>query len=164
MKDLLIVVSMGVGALGFSVGSTSCTGSGQVRSEFAGSQPELVWAQAGVWVVPDSDWPIFYTDNYYWLYSGGSWYSSSYYWGGWGYIQPSGVPAVFTGIGNPYRYQNYHGRNDQRRQPAPVPPQYRERDHRSRTFEAPPRRDNREPLQQPHRTNERVPSRRGQSR
>lgn len=60
----------------------------------------------GVGVVTNSDYPVFYYDNSYWLYNNGYWYTSPYYNGGWVYATP---PPVLLSIGNPYAYRHYRG-------------------------------------------------------
>lgn len=164
MKKLLFVMSLAAGSLGVAVAASSCTTSAQMQAGYVAPQPTLVWAEPGVWVVADSAYPIFYNDGYYWLYSDGYWYSSTYYWGGWVYAPPPRVPIFFNRIRNPRLYANYRWRRNMRSQPAPVPPQYRTRDHRGRQFQPPPRRDNRQPMRQPVRRNEKVPARRGAPR
>ena len=69
-----------------------------------GYGPDLVYAAPGVQVIADYDEPIFYSDNFYWRYSGGTWYRSSHYRGGWAYAAPP--PAVLR-IDRPGGYAHY---------------------------------------------------------
>ena len=58
----------------------------------------------GVQVIADYNEPIFYSDGLYWRYSGGTWYRSRYYTGGWAYATP---PAAVLRINRPYGYAHY---------------------------------------------------------
>jgi hypothetical protein len=112
-----------------------------------GYAPELVYAAPGVQVIADYDEPIFYADNYYWRFDGGTWYRSTVYSGGWAYASP---PSVIVQIGQPQRYVHYRpqGWTPRRVEPAP-------RDHREPTPRAmrqpPPRVVAPPPRQQPPR-------------
>jgi hypothetical protein len=66
--------------------------------------PDLVYAAPGVQVIADYDQPIFYTDNVYWRYDGGTWYRSSSYDGGWQYATP---PSALVRIDRPSRFAHY---------------------------------------------------------
>jgi len=59
----------------------------------------------GVWVVEDYDQPVFYDSGFYWWYSGGLWYRSTYYNGGW--VQVGTVPVRIRTIRQPRRYVRY---------------------------------------------------------
>ncbi len=65
----------------------------------------LAYVAPGVSVVTDSAYPVFYADNYYWLYDQGLWYRSPYYYGGWTYAVP---PLSVRGIYHPGAYAHYH--------------------------------------------------------
>jgi hypothetical protein len=113
----------------------------------------MYYVSPGVSVVAYSDYPVFYSDNYYWRYDGGIWYRSSYYNGGWAVY--SDVPYHVRSIDRPYRYARYDGRwsrspaytpsyqggvRDQRTYQGGYQPAYRGgapavRDHR--TYQAP---------------------------
>jgi hypothetical protein len=56
----------------------------------------------GVYAVANADAPVFYADNYYWLYTDGLWYRSSYATGGWSYAP---APYVIRQIDRPLAYQ-----------------------------------------------------------
>src|SRR5258706_5384638 len=45
-------------------------------------EPEFVDVSPGVQVIYDYDEPIFYSDNFYWRYTGNTWYRSNTYNGG----------------------------------------------------------------------------------
>jgi hypothetical protein len=68
------------------------------------STPDLVYAGPGVQVIADYDQPIFYSDGLYWWWSGGVWYRSSYYTGGWVAARP---PVAVMRIERPYSYVRY---------------------------------------------------------
>lgn len=67
-------------------------------------QPDLVEVSPGVQVIYDYDEPIFFSDGFYWRQTGGVWYSSRSYRGGWGVY--SGVPVRFRGM-DTHRYVHY---------------------------------------------------------
>ena len=67
--------------------------------------PGLVEVSPGVQVVYDYDYPVFYSDGYYWRNDGGVWYRSGYYNGGWGVAYD--VPVGVRRIDRPYAYAHY---------------------------------------------------------
>ena len=69
------------------------------------ASPDLYYLGPGVSVVAYSDYPAFYADNYYWMYSGGLWYRSSYYGSGW--VAYNDVPYSVRSIRNPYGYTRF---------------------------------------------------------
>lgn len=69
--------------------------------------PGLVEVSPGVQVVADYDYPVFYSDNYYWRYDNGLWYRSGYLGGGWAVSYD--VPVRVRGIDRPYNYVHYRG-------------------------------------------------------
>jgi len=74
---------------------------------YAAPAPALVYAEPGVQVIADYDYPVFYSDGLYWRQYGGVWYSSRVHTGGWAvnYNVPYGV----RGIREPGRYAHYRG-------------------------------------------------------
>jgi hypothetical protein len=58
-------------------------------------------------VVADYDYPVFFTDGFYWRYYGGVWYSSRWYDRGWGVNYR--VPYGISRIDRPYAYAHYRG-------------------------------------------------------
>jgi hypothetical protein len=111
---------------------------------YAAPAPDLVYVSPGVSVVAYADYPIFYSDNYYWRYDDGIWYRSSYYNGGW--VVWHDVPYRVRSIDRPYRYTRYApayqgGVRDHRvygsygDRPAATAPAVR--DHRAPVYEAP---------------------------
>ena len=129
--------------------TTGCyaTGTGTVgySATYTATTPDLVEVSPGVQVIADYDEPIFYSDNYYWRYDGGTWYRSSYYNRGWVYARP---PHAVISIGEPYRYRRYR------------PAGYVRRDHRA-PYRQPAARDNRAPYRQPAARENRQPYRSG---
>ena len=73
----------------------------------APGSPDLVAVDGspGVQVIADYDYPVFYSDNFYWRYDGGLWYRSGYWGGGWGVSY--NVPYGIRGIAHPYSYAHY---------------------------------------------------------
>jgi hypothetical protein len=159
MQRILLPV---VAALGFAAG---CYTQGDVGYSvgYAAPAPAMYYVEPGVSVVAYSDYPVFYSDNYYWRYDGGLWYRSSYYNGGW--VVWNDVPYSVRGIDRPYRYARYNPNapyvrdhrgyqpayrstysapgpvyRDQRTYSRPVPAQTYAppvRDHRAPTYSAP---------------------------
>jgi len=68
-------------------------------------QPDLVDVGGGVRVIADYEEPIFYTDNYYWRFYGGTWYRSSVYNGGW--VVYNDIPYSVRRIDRPHAYVRY---------------------------------------------------------
>lgn len=71
------------------------------------SAPGLAYIGPGVQVVTDYDYPVFYSDGYYWRYDGGLWYRSGFYNRGWAVSY--NVPYGVRGISRPEGYVRYHG-------------------------------------------------------
>jgi hypothetical protein len=69
--------------------------------------PDLVVVSPGVQVIADYDEPIFFSDNYYWRNTGGTWYRSTNYSGGWGRVEVA--PVAIRSIERPAAYVHYHG-------------------------------------------------------
>jgi hypothetical protein len=73
---------------------------------YAGPAPTMEVVSPGVQVVAvDYDYPVFYSDGFYWRYYGGSWYSSRVYTGGW--AASYNVPMGVRRIDRPYAYAHY---------------------------------------------------------
>ncbi len=126
MQRILLPV---VAALGLATG---CYTQGDVgvgySYGYAAPAPSMYYVSPGVSVVAYSDYPVFYSDNYYWRYDNGLWYRSNYYGGGW--VVWNDVPYGVRSIDRPYRYARYDGRWS--RQPAYRPTyQGGVRDHRT---------------------------------
>lgn len=68
-------------------------------------EPEMVDVSPGVQVVYDADYPVFFSDGFYWRNDGGVWYSSRYHTGGWAVRRD--VPYGVRGIRNPEGYRHY---------------------------------------------------------
>jgi hypothetical protein len=67
--------------------------------------PDLVDLGGGVQVIADYDEPVFYSDNFYWRFYGGTWYRSTVYTGGWTVYRD--VPYSVRRIDRPYAYVRY---------------------------------------------------------
>jgi hypothetical protein len=72
---------------------------------YAAPAPDMYVMSDGVSVVAYADYPTFYSDNYYWMYNGGTWYRSSYYGGGWAVSYD--VPYRVRGIREPHSYAHF---------------------------------------------------------
>jgi hypothetical protein len=106
-SSLLVVVA--------SLGLSACVvhGRAQVRTAaYVEAEPELVYVSPGVYVVAEQDEPVFYSDNYYWRYSGGVWYRSDRWGGGW--IVYHSRPARFHASFRPHAYIRVHARGNAR--------------------------------------------------
>ncbi|MEO6773946.1 MAG: hypothetical protein ABI467_13175 [Kofleriaceae bacterium] len=68
--------------------------------------PQMEDVSPGVQVIADYDYPVFYSDGYYWRNDGGLWYRSGYYNRGWAVSY--NVPYGVRGIGHPESYAHYH--------------------------------------------------------
>lgn len=64
----------------------------------------LSYVAPDVSVVAGYDYPVFYSNNNFWMYNSGVWYRSPYYDRGWVYATP---PVALRGIANPYAYVHY---------------------------------------------------------
>ena len=116
-----------LGSLALGLG-TGCAVRTRGAVAYTDPAPSLVYVSPGVSVIADYDYPVFYSDNYYWRYDGGLWYRSSSYRGGW--VSSVNVPVSVRRIDRPQAYIRYKGTVTRR---GPVV-----RDHRYRT--PPPRR------------------------
>ena len=114
MQRILLPV---VAALAFAAG---CYTQGDVgvgySYGYAAPAPSMYYVSPGVSVVAYSDYPVFYSDNYYWRYDGGLWYRSSYATGGW--VTWNNVPYGVRSIDRPYRYARYQPNPRWSSQPA----------------------------------------------
>ena len=68
-------------------------------------EPDLVDVSPGVQVIADYEEPVFYSDNFYWRYSGDTWYRSSVHTGGW--VVYNDVPPRVRTIERPQQYVRY---------------------------------------------------------
>jgi hypothetical protein len=104
MNRLILVLSLlTIGACyseepGVAVGYSGGAGYGS---------PQMEYVSPGVQVISDNDYPVFYSDGFYWRYDGGAWYRSGYYNRGWGVAY--NVPVGVRGIGRPEAYVHYRG-------------------------------------------------------
>ncbi len=67
----------------------------------------LVAVSPGVWVVYDYPEAIFYSDNAYWWWNGGAWYTSRYADDGWVVVNVVSVPAPLRQVQRPQTYVHY---------------------------------------------------------
>jgi hypothetical protein len=131
-KTLALILS---GALSASV--AGCTGQAEVRYSGNASAPELVTMESdpSVSVVANSEEPVFYSENTYWLYRDQHWYRSASHRGGW--TEARTVPEHVRRIDRPTTYVHFRAKTAPRttyNQRIPVPnhsperPVYREDD------------------------------------
>ena len=69
--------------------------------------PEMDYVAPGVQVISDYDYPVFYSDGFYWRWDGGVWYRSGFYNRGWAVAY--NVPIGVRGISRPEAYVHFHG-------------------------------------------------------
>ncbi|MGE0549980.1 MAG: hypothetical protein AB7O24_22850 [Kofleriaceae bacterium] len=99
---LLTTISLGAG----------CSTYGSYGVSASVMTPDLVYVQPGVQVVANADYPVYYANDYYWMYDRGYWYRSPYYTGGWEYATP---PYVIRSIDRPTIYRRYRDYSPHRR-------------------------------------------------
>lgn len=78
-----------------------------VRGAVYAPAPRFAVLGPDLYVVADHGQPVFFADNWYWLYQDGVWYRSSYWDHGW--IVVDTVPVVVARIDQPWIY--VHWRN-----------------------------------------------------
>ena len=103
MRSLITLSFLGALAAG-------CYGEGGYGAGYSygyAASPNLVEVSPGVQVIADYDYPVFYSDNYYWRYDNGAWYRSNGYNGGWAVSYD--VPYRVRSIDRPYAYVHYRG-------------------------------------------------------
>jgi hypothetical protein len=82
------------------------------------SEPTLVEVESGVWVVRDSDQPVYFVGDEYWVVRDGVWYRAHSYDEGWVRVEVNVVPAVI--VHRDHRmYVRYHGAATAQTRPAP---------------------------------------------
>jgi hypothetical protein len=100
IQQILLVAAF-AGALGAACGPVA------VHGRVYAPTPQLAYVGPDLYVVADYGAPVFYTNNYYWLFYDGFWYRSSYFDRGW--IVAVAVPDVVAHIDRPHRYIHYRG-------------------------------------------------------
>jgi hypothetical protein len=80
--------------------------------------PTLVAVDGGVWVVQDSDYPVYYVDDSYWVFRDGTWYRSRSYEGGWVTVEVTAIPTVIVNRHHA-EYVHYRGAAAAHTRPAP---------------------------------------------
>jgi hypothetical protein len=101
-------MSVGFGAAGCYADAGYSAGYYGPTTAVAVAGPDMVVVDGapGVQVVAaDYDYPVFYSDNLYWRYDGGIWYSSRWHDRGWG--RNYNVPVGVRGINRPEGYAHY---------------------------------------------------------
>ena len=95
-----------------------CYGTTEVRGTAYATTPRMEYIGPDVQVVADYDYPVFYSNNYYYRYDNGVWLSSRYH--DRGYVRASVVPSAVMRIDRPYAYVRYHHRAVGNRRPVRV--------------------------------------------
>lgn len=120
---LLLGVSL-VGAVAI-MGAVNChkqqhSASPTPRTMSYAYEPQIVAVDDGVWVLRDSDTPIYYVDDYYYryTYSENRWYRSTSHAGGWIEIDAAAVPGTIAARDH-QRYVRYRGDANAIVRPAP---------------------------------------------
>lgn len=109
LKRILFVTAMlsgGVGLAACAGGGGAMYGGSVSAGVSYGADPELAEIQPDVWVVEGYDEPVFFSDNYYWRFSGGAWYRSDYYDRDW--VTVYDVPYRLRSIDRPTAYVRYY--------------------------------------------------------
>ena len=107
--------------------TTGCYARGGARVSAAYTTPDLVYVGPGVQVVADYDYPVFYSEGFYWRYNNGIWLRSHMY--NRGFVRVHRVPVVVRQIRYPHRYVHVRARGHVRARPAARTPAWR-RHHR----------------------------------
>src|SRR5262245_29801639 len=105
-KISIIAIACAIVGCGSGYVATGTTVSGGGYSSY-GYDPPLVEVQSGVWVVEGYEQPVFYSDDYYWMYRDNVWYRSSYY--DRGFVVVNVVPYRLRTIDRPYAYVRFRG-------------------------------------------------------
>jgi hypothetical protein len=90
-------------------------------------QPVLVTVEPGLLVVRDSDYPVYFVDDTYWVYRDDVWYRSPSYDGGWIVAETSVVPTTIAHRDH-RMFVHFHGAATAEVRPAPSRPVVVERD------------------------------------
>jgi len=77
---------------------------------------DLVEISPGVEVLADWNEPIFFADDFYWVFRGGFWFRSGWYGGGW--ARWDNVPPHVRGIAHPESYAHYRPEGVVRHEPV----------------------------------------------
>jgi hypothetical protein len=104
MKPILFVLSLLVVGACYSEEPGIAVGYG---GGYGYAGPQMAYVAPGVQVIADYDYPVFYSDGYYWRYNGGMWYRSGFYNRGWALSY--NVPVGVRGIARPEGYAHYRG-------------------------------------------------------
>lgn len=96
--------------------TTGCYVHGRTRVAATYSTPDLVYVGPGVSVVADYDYPVFYSQGFYWRYNNGLWMRSRLY--NRGFVRVRTVPVVVRQIRYPHRYVHVRARGHVRSRPA----------------------------------------------
>jgi hypothetical protein len=97
LRNVTLGLALVVGA---ATPSSGCYGTAAYDGTYSGA-----YVAPGVSVVSGYDYPVYYSDNAYWAYNNGYWYSAPYLGGGWVYATP---PAAVLGYYGHYGYGGYH--------------------------------------------------------
>jgi hypothetical protein len=93
-----LVLAVGVAALGAGcvVHGEAGGGAEATAPVVFSSPPTLVAIDGSIWVVQDSDYPVYYVGDDYWVIRDRVWYRSHTYDGGWVVVDASVVPGTIV--------------------------------------------------------------------
>jgi len=113
-KRRLIAILVATSLVALAVAASGCVAHAHAGATVTAS-PQLVEIQPGVYVVEDYGTAVFYSDGAYWRHTGGVWYRSSYYDGGFMRVSYYGVPVRIRSIRRPSVYVRYRPAHRARR-------------------------------------------------
>jgi len=112
MRSTLLIATLALGAAALNAGCVAhaqATGYSEADAPVTFSEePSLVAVEPDVWVVRDSDYAVYYVDDYYWVYRGDVWHRSRSYDRGWATVEVNVVPRTIVTRDNRV-YVHYHG-------------------------------------------------------
>lgn len=94
---LAFVAAVAVGAIGSACGPEQVSIAG----------PRLVWVSPGLWLVEGYPTAVYFSDGFYWQYTGGYWYRSPYYDRAFVRVDLGIVPRHIAIGHNPRDHRNY---------------------------------------------------------
>jgi len=131
MRTMSYLLALAFAVPGASLAGCTPAGSVYVEPSIGAPLPTLVYLEPGLWVVADSNDPLFYSDGYYWLYDAGLWYRSVSYRSGFARVHMRAVPREVLSVDRPRRYAHYRPPMNARVRTGPPPSESWIRDHRT---------------------------------
>jgi hypothetical protein len=122
MRSMLLIGTLALGAAALNAGCVAhaqTTGYAEADAPVTFSEePTLVAVEPNIWVVRDSDYAVYYVDDYYWVYRGDAWHRSRSYDGGWARVEVNVVPRVIV-TRDHNAFVHYHGAANAQMRKAP---------------------------------------------